>query len=130
MEHVTNMKPLVSEFKWRWVQVADKPFDKGSIRLAYYGRRLHPVNDDSDPSADSYRCQGKVMKFKLEEDTVFKEYLTLPTRPELDRPRYEGRLCSSLLSILVQALMICCHWTSSRSRSRNANDCGVLRKRV
>jgi hypothetical protein len=74
IEDVISFKPMQSTINFGLAKVAPHPFDCGSVRLAYYAQILFPDKEHTGEfTADPH---------------VFKEYLMLPTRPDLDQSRF------------------------------------------
>lgn len=76
IEYIRSMEPLYEEVKRTSLQVAPKPFAHGSMRLAYYGRRLFPVTDYS--SEEVYDVPADSGPFQDKEEVVLKEFMKPP----------------------------------------------------
>jgi hypothetical protein len=79
VEEITSFAKIEEKVKKCYLQIAPDPFGFGSHRLIYYGKILNLVKDSSNPE----------MSFlPVSADAVFKEIVSLPTIPNLDRHRY------------------------------------------
>jgi len=68
---------LQSDINKGLIQIAPCPFAKGGERLAYLGRRFFHQHDEASG-----------LSKEVVDEVVLKEYIKLPTVPELDRSRY------------------------------------------
>jgi hypothetical protein len=101
VEHITRMKPLETTHKPCMVQVADCPFDKGTIRLAYYGRRLFPAKA-ADEVRERLQCQDEYREFRHDAmgNLVLKECGTpTPMHPYFAATKFEQMLLYILLEV-------------------------------
>nr|CAG4640044.1 EOG090X06SH [Daphnia pulex]SVE84888.1 EOG090X06SH [Daphnia pulex] len=80
IQEITSFMKLQEKIKKLRLQIAPDPFDKGSIRLAYYGKIYYPVSKDENSSTSA--------SADIVDDVVFKEIISLPKVEELDRQRY------------------------------------------
>jgi hypothetical protein len=80
IQEITSFMKLQEKIKKLRLQIAPDPFDKGSIRLAYYGKIYYPVSKDENSSTSA--------SADIVDDVVFKEIISLPKLEELDRQRY------------------------------------------
>jgi len=93
VEMIIDMSPLEQEVSRGWVQVAPRPFDSGSVRLAYYGRRLfvgstsETKTSTSSPSAVHDVPRGD-HTFTNSDDQVLKEFIKKAVSETLNRHRY------------------------------------------
>lgn len=87
-EDIVAFQMFEQDVKRATLKVAPHPFDKGAERLAYYARRVFggvpPVKD----KASSRTSDGSDESDCGFEDVIVKEFIRLPSKPELDRSRY------------------------------------------
>lgn len=80
IQDIVSFAKLEDKVKKCCFQIAPKPFAKGSVRLAYYGKLFYSSKEKKSPTSPS--TGDRV------DDVVFKEMLSLPKVPDLDRQRY------------------------------------------
>lgn len=76
IDDITDFCKFENVVKKVKLQIAPHPFDKGSVRLAYYGRLLHQEGS----------------RRESEDLVVFKEFQHVPAIEDLDRQRYMADL--------------------------------------
>jgi len=92
VDAILDMAPLDQTVVKSWVQVAPRPFDHGSVRVAFYGRRLFldSGSEDSHPSVTPVLrdVPAGSPAFTNSDEVVLKEFIKPPTDVMLDRSRY------------------------------------------
>eukprot|EP00041_Stephanoeca_diplocostata_P026006 m.693396 g.693396 ORF g.693396 m.693396 type:complete len:711 (+) comp22872_c0_seq3:173-2305(+) len=90
VESIVRMEPLKTSLVKTSIQIARQPFDKGSVRLAYWGRRLFKTVSDASGCVDflSDVPVEASRTFVKESKIVLKEYLNESAVPSLDSSRY------------------------------------------
>ncbi|CAE8595960.1 unnamed protein product [Polarella glacialis] len=89
---IVDMESLEQTVTRSYLQVAPRPFDHGSCRLAFYGRQLFsaPRTNDSDSSVPSVVTDVPRGSpgFTASDEVVLKQFIKPPTDVKLDRSRY------------------------------------------
>jgi len=89
VEDIVDMAPLEQSVVKSYLQVAPRPFDHGSVRLAFYGRRLFVADSDgSVTSGAPVDVPRGSPSFTGSDAVVLKEFIKPPTDVTLDRSRY------------------------------------------
>jgi hypothetical protein len=83
VEEIIKRANLESTTLMSTLQVAQSPFDKGGLRLAYYGRRLFLGKEETSEGAKVMEVKdvphGSPNSYSASEEVVLKEFLTLLT---------------------------------------------------
>ena len=82
IKDITTFARMEDKIRKCNLQIAPNPFAKGSVRLAYYGKIFYSPKDDKSLTSTSWK------KGVESDDVVFKEMISLPKVPDLDRQRY------------------------------------------
>ena len=88
VEAIVAMLPLEQTVVKSFMQVAPRPFDHGSVRLAYYGRQLFLGAADASVNSDVRDLPRGSPAFTATSEVVLKEFIKPPSEPTLDRSRY------------------------------------------
>jgi len=85
---ILDWKALEQSVIKSYIQVAPRPFDHGSVRLALYGRQLWSGHTDGSATSVVRDVPGGSPTFTASCDMVFKQFIKPPTEMTLDRSRY------------------------------------------
>ena len=88
IEEITSFGKLNELFKKCRLQIAENPFDKGNIRLAYYGCILYLNGTKDDSSLTPIQISSRYTK----DEVVFKEFIKKSLIFDLDKQRYTAEL--------------------------------------
>lgn len=81
VEDIKKFVKLEQTYKGCTLSIANQPFSKGSVRLAFYGKMYYYSSEKlSTKSSDSAT--------EIEDNVVFKEMINVATIRDLDRQRY------------------------------------------
>lgn len=85
--HIIAYNDCEQKGKKTTIQIAPNSFDKGAERLAYYGRQLFYASSDRPSSAASSGSSAG-SSAATHDEVILKEFIRLPSKPELDRSWY------------------------------------------